>query len=221
MSRSSRERKSSRVQSQRIEPDRFVHKVYSNLHILSLGAAAVIDTVLLLAVLERRNRRYVLNPCSCSSSAGVSGTPGRLRTPRSTAFTQQWAAGPESTAMVVMTLGLLLMPSAMLHCVWRIRRSGFQVLTPPLARYLWCYVPVLAVVPIAWRIAVHVPGIAFLDRVWPFVSAYGVWISLANIAAVFGFLRLRRDTDQPQARQRPLAVSAGGTVGPRAERAWR
>ena len=36
--------------------------MYSELHILCLGAAAVLDTVLLLAVLERRNRRYVLTP---------------------------------------------------------------------------------------------------------------------------------------------------------------
>lgn len=167
--------------------------MFSNVQILCLGAAAVLDTVLLLAVLERRNRQYVLMPVLVLILGGWLWHVAAFGYSVFTAAGQDWTASPIWSTMVVMAFGLLLMPSGMLHGIWRIRRTGLESLTEPSTRYLLTYLPLLAIVPIAWRM-LHFPATTpFLDRVWPFVPPYTIWLFGVNLAGALGFRALGRN----------------------------
>lgn len=192
--------------------------VYSDLDILCLAAAGVVDTVLLLAVLGRQNRRYVLTPVVVLILGGWLWHAGAfayalLLAAERAGTAGAWAAGPTWAAMVVMTLGLLLMPSAMLHGLWRVRRTGLATMTPPHPAYLWAYLPVLAAGPLAWHLAGGRADALYVDRVWPFVPAYGAWLAGADVAAVVGFRRLRRDPAAHPYARRFYAAMATALVG--------
>ena len=186
----------------------------SDLHILCLGGAAVVATVLLLAVLERRNRRHVLVPVLVLVVSGWLWHAGSFVY----ALLGDAAAAPADkltrAAMLAMAAGLLLMPSAMLHGVWRIRRSGLVMLPTPDPRYLLAYLPALALVPVGLRLWAAPLGTAFIDRVGPYVPAYGTWLTAVNLVAAGGFWRLRGATERPHARQffAGMAVTLAGLV---------
>lgn len=183
-----------------------------NLHIFCLGAAAVIDTVLLLAVLERHNRRHVLAPVLVLVVSGWLWHAGSFAYALLAGATGAMAEALARALMLAMTAGLLLMPSAMLHGVWRIRRAGLAPLPKPDTRYLWAYLPMLALFPAAWLVW-HAPaGAPFIDRVWLLAPAYGTWLTTVNLVAAAGFWRLCRGAERPHVR-RFFAGMAATLVG--------
>lgn len=186
----------------------------SDLYIPFLGAAAVIDTVLLLAVLERRNRGRVLAPVLVLVLGGWLWHAGSFVYALLGGVDEAWAAGLTWAAMVVMSAGLLLMPSAMLHGIWRIRRSGLVVQPSPDPRYVWAYTPVLALVPVAWYLWRQTEPGLYVDHVRPLVPAYGAWLTAVNVATAIGFVRLRNSEPTPRPRQffGWMAVTLGSLV---------
>jgi signal transduction histidine kinase len=172
----------------------------SDLELLCLGAALVVDTVLLLAMLERRNWRYetvwivLLTVGAWLWHAGAFS--GALLEPTGERTAPELRTG----LCLIMTAGLLLMPCALVHGVARLWATGTQAAPRLNARFAFCYLPMAALVPIGARLSAGPPG-EFFVRVEPFVLSYFAWITVVNVGAAAALLRLRRLIDLPRAHQ--------------------
>ena len=172
----------------------------TDLQLWSIGTAAVVDTALLVALVERANLRSV-NRWMLHLTAGVwlwhTG-----------AFFQAWlsrgtvpfAVELRWMAMVVMVIGLLTIPSAMLHGLFRLYQTGITIANRPRRRLALCYLPLLAVVPIGISLA-RDPQATFVDLVAPYKMPYLVWMALANALFAGGLFHYRRFVEVPQNRR--------------------
>lgn len=181
--------------------------MFHNLEILSVGAAAVLETVLLFAMLERRNGRYV-RLWMLLLTAGtwlwhsatffymlLSDIRGDI------ALQLRWGV------MIVMTTGLLLIPSAILHGILRLRGRGLNGSDQPQPAYALLYAPLLMVFPIALQLKTN-PAARYLELVAPYVGFYLAWICLANSFSAWGAWHLRKTIDLPRANLFFLSLSA-------------
>lgn len=160
--------------------------MWENLQLVFVGAATIIDTLLLAALFERRNWRFVPAPILVLCS-GAWLWHGGLLTDLLLANTT--AARPY--LIVIMAFGLLLMPCAMLHALWRVGRSGLRVGIPVHWRYALVYLPLFTLVPLSRRLR-QVDGTENLllllgDAIVP----YMIWLTAVNIVAALGFFRVR------------------------------
>lgn len=178
-----------------------------DVQLLCFGAAAVIDTALLLVLFERRNWRRVAMPVvmlllgAWLYHVGTFLHTLLLDTPGvSTSLVH-------AATMVIIAAGLLLMPSAMLHTLLRLNVNGFTVVDRIQKRNLVCYVPLLAL-PVAGILIADNPKGDFLSLVAPLVLPYIVWLVAVNGICAAGFIRMRRDTSLQGGRSF-LAILAG------------
>lgn len=172
--------------------------MFQDLQILSVGAAAVLETVLLFAMLERRNGRYI----RLWMLVLITGT---WLWHSSTFFYMLLAAMQGElarhlrwTLMTVMTVGLLLMPSAILHGIVRLRRHGLETAESLSPGYALLYAPLLMVVPIAAQLSTN-PTAPYLELVAPYIAAYMLWIIVANSISAIGAWQLRKSISLPRA----------------------
>jgi signal transduction histidine kinase len=164
-----------------------------------LGLAAVIDTVLLLALLEPVNRLQV--PVWLKAQVGglwiwhaCSFLHG------STYDSVGWVAEfMDNVFMIGMASGLLILPSAMLHSALRLQSTGLTPHPPRRLLYVGLYVPVLCLIPAAWLIF-HSSSRDFLVNVAPLKISYLVWLIAANIVSSNLFLRQRNRLRVPGAK---------------------
>ncbi len=169
-----------------------------DVQLLCIGGAAVIDTALLLVLFERRNWRRVALPVVLLIVGAWCYHTGAfvhtliLETPGAISSFVHWLA------MFTIAMGLLLMPSAMLHAVIRLRDAELTASPSRQPRYALFYVPLLALVPIGLMLAEDARG-TFLALVAPLVAPYIAWLSLVNVIAAIGFHRLRHKVDLPRA----------------------
>ncbi len=169
---------------------------FQDIQLLCIGAAAVIDTALLLVLMERRNwRRVVLPVVLLMLGAWLYHTGAFIHTlivntPGSMATLIHWCA------MLAMAAGLLLMPSAMLHAVMRLRHYGLAASTPIRHPYALPYLSLLALIPIGFMLAAD-PRAAILALLEPLVTPYVLYLTIVNIIAAIGFYRLRHTLDLP------------------------
>ncbi|MEX2215480.1 MAG: hypothetical protein WD768_15205, partial [Phycisphaeraceae bacterium] len=164
---------------------------FYDVQLLCFGAAAVIDTALVLVVFERRNWRRVIMPIVVLLLGAWLYHTGTFvhtllqDTPGDTATFLHWAT------MVVIATGLLLLPSAMLHSLLRLRSTGFAVASPREWRYLWCYLPLAGILPVGILLMGDPRG-QFMQLVAPLVIPYTAWLVAVNLACAVGFFKLRR-----------------------------
>lgn len=163
---------------------------FHDIELFCLGAAAVIDTVLLFALFERRNFRRVPVPivnlvasvwmfhCGAFVRALLFDSVGN------------WGERLQLFSMLVMAAGLLITPSAMLHAVWRLGHSQLKVNVKPQARFTLVYLSLFALIPVSGLLAAS-PGESFLTLVAPCVPYYMIWLTFVNVIAAIGFMRLR------------------------------
>lgn len=153
------------------------------------GTAAVVDTVLLFALVERHNWRAV-TIWMLMLALGVWMWHGGV-------FVRQLvehSVGPLADpvrwlSMMSMALGLLLMPSAALHGAWRLLMHGqFRIGPSPDPRMLLCYIPLLMLIPMGDALAAK-PSAPFLDVLTAYHIAYAIWLCLVSGIAAFGLLR--------------------------------
>ncbi|MBI4604545.1 MAG: hypothetical protein HY721_21495, partial [Planctomycetes bacterium] len=170
-----------------------------------LGAAAVIDTVLLLALLEPRNWRRAMLP-AFTLALGIwlwhAGAFSRLLL--------EETAGPLATEVrfalaLVLVAGLLLIPGALLHLALRLRRYGEPRGPFSLPRAA-AYLPLLLLLPAAPYLRSSGAGPLELPRSW-------IALHVAYLCAVGGFCawelrRLRRSAPSP-----PTAAFAAAMAG--------
>ncbi|WP_010588368.1 sensor histidine kinase [Schlesneria paludicola] len=172
-----------------------------NMQLWVFGTAALIDTVLLFALLERHNWRAVtiwmlllaVGVWTWHVSYFVWQLVGQSVGPL--ADPMRWFS------MLAMAFGLLMMPSAALHGTARLLRHGeFRTGALPDPKLILCYLPLLLLMPINSALAVD-PTRPFLDLLVEYrlpyvgwlclvsgVTAYGLWTTSMNAA----YLPLRR-----------------------------
>ena len=157
-----------------------------DLRLFLVGAAAVIDTALLLSICERSNWRRTALPIITLTIGVWLFQGGEFANLLLLETVGDWADAARWAAMSVMSVGLLLMPSAMLHGVLRVIRSGFEVNTPSRPAFLGAYAPLIAL-PFVVRSIAMSPNDVFLDRVGGFLWPYLVFVLAVNTVAVVVF----------------------------------
>ncbi|MFM9963231.1 MAG: sensor histidine kinase [Planctomycetaceae bacterium] len=170
----------------------------SDLQLFGLGAAAVVDTVLLLALIERPNRRHVAIWMVALMTAAWLLHSGSFIHTLLVAVTHPWPLRVNAFAMMAMSLGLLLMPSSLLHGAIRLWHTGVEAKPRGDARYGLCYLPVLALGPMARNVFAEPKG-EYLNLVAAFTTPYVGWLCATNLIAAATFWRLRRRVVLPQA----------------------
>jgi signal transduction histidine kinase len=163
----------------------------SDLELFGFGAAAVVETVLLVAMLERRNRRSVALWMLLVSLGAWLWHVGAFANGLFRETSGLWSAEPRWMIMTVMASGLLLIPSALLHGIARLHCTGLEAVPPPRAAFALCYLPLAALLPITIQLRTRA-GDDFLERVEGFITPYVLWVAVANTASAAGILRYRK-----------------------------
>jgi signal transduction histidine kinase len=167
---------------------------------LCVGAAAVLDTVLLLALVEPRNRRRAMVPvftCVLGFWLWHVGLFSRLLLGQ---MTGPWAAQVRWFFAAVAAAGVLLIPCALHHLALRLRRYGEASHVGFHARRVVPYLPLLLLAPLArslWPDA----GRGDLDLPFSWITLYLAWLGVTGGACALAFGRMRaRALDRPTAR---------------------
>lgn len=167
-----------------------------NVQLWTYGTAALIDTVLLFALVERHNWRAV-TVWMLLLALGVWMWHGGT-------FVRQLvepSVGPLADpvrwlAMMSMAAGLLLMPSAALHGTWRLLTHGrFQIAPQANPRMLLCYLPLLLLVPMSRALAIS-PTSHFLALLSAYQVPYVIWLNVVSAVTAFGLIRTVADSKE-------------------------
>jgi signal transduction histidine kinase len=180
-----------------------------NMQLWIYGTAAVIDTVLLFALIERHNWRTV-TVWMVLLALGVWMWHGGI-------FVRQLvdqAVGPLADpvrwlAMLAMAFGLMLMPSAALHGTWRLLTHGrFQMGPRPNPRIGICYLPMGLLAPMGQSLASD-PSAPFLNLLEGYHTLYGFWLCLVSGISAAGLVWISIQTPDVPLRlfYRSLAAS--------------
>ncbi len=172
----------------------------SDLQLFALGAATVVDTVLVLALVERPNRRQVAVWMLWLTAAAWLWHSGSFVHTLLAEVEHSWPMRLNSASMIAMAAGLLVMPSAMLHGAIRLWHSGVEPKPTANARYGLCYLPVLALGPIS-RSLWNDPRGEFLTLVADYTVPFVSWLCVTNLFASVTFANLRRRITLPRAGQ--------------------
>jgi signal transduction histidine kinase len=181
--------------------------MFETLQLLSLGVAAVADTVVLLALAERRNRRFVHVPLLLLLGGAWLWHGGLLALALSLSLPGAWAQPVQWLSLLSACAGLLLMPCAMGHALVRLWRTGLARLDYSIPWHGLAYLPLFALVPLAGQLELP-PVENLLAPLLPYALPYLAWTSTVNIAAALTFLGLASHVEFPPAR--PFFVVLAG-----------
>lgn len=161
------------------------------------GFAAVVDLALLLALWERVNRgRVAIWLTILVASAALIHVAIFTRLMIGDAAGEPFVA-LDRALVAAICVGLLMLPSAMLHAAIRLNHTGIDAYPPADQRYRWLYIPLLLFPWIGYRIW-NSPAIDFITHVAPWRTAYLVWLVVLNTVSTYLFLRLRKQKLTPQ-----------------------
>lgn len=167
-----------------------------NVQLWIYGTAALIDTVLLFALVERHNWRAV-TVWMVLLALGVWLWHGG-------SFVRQLvepSVGPLADpvrwlSMMAMACGLLLMPSAALHGTWRLLTHGrFQIAPQADLRMSLCYLPLTLLIPMGQALAVQ-PSSEFLALLAGYRLPYVIWLDLISAFTAYGLIRTVADAKE-------------------------
>ncbi len=162
-----------------------------------LGFAAVIDTVLLLIMLERINRPEVPVWLTYSLVGVWFFHVGDFLHNLLTDSTGGAALRLDDWCMTCMAFGLLLLPAAILHGGIRMMHTGTSARPPRDLRYAISYLPVLVLIPVT-RAIFQSEERDFRIAVGAYTFSYAVWLVVANFGAAFCFSIARERLHRPQ-----------------------
>jgi signal transduction histidine kinase len=171
--------------------------MFETIQLVSLGVAAGIDTLLLIVLLEPRNRRFTPTPVLLVTF-GVWLWHTGLVALLLLFLADHWAAPFRSLALTAACAGALLTPSAMIHCLARLWRTGLKLGETPQPVYLLAYLPMLAL-PLCFG---RTP-LSAEDPLGPVAFAlrpYLAWSSAVNVAVGILLLRSIRRIDDAAVR---------------------
>jgi len=162
--------------------------MFAQLELFCFGFATVVDSVLLLVMLDRVNRPAValwMKWLACGAWAWHVGNFAHvLLRP----VTGDLAGVVDSGSMSIMAAGLLLMPCAMLHGGLRTTVSGAERFVTADRRFILCYAPLLFLVPLVVPIA-RAGTRDFIQATEAFQTSYLIWLTVANLLAAGLLLR--------------------------------
>ncbi|MGV3485994.1 MAG: sensor histidine kinase [Planctomycetaceae bacterium] len=166
------------------------------LELLLFGIATVVDLALLLALLERVNRRRV--------AAWMKALVGGVTAVHAAIFARlvlEDVAGPmgaavEHSLVVCICAALLVLPSAMLHAAARLNRTGIAACPRWDGKYLALYMPLLLLPLVAMRVFAAAEE-TFLQQVGPWAGWYLIWMATANVISIGMLMRLRGRIESP------------------------
>ena len=182
----------------------------ADLQLFSFSAAAVLETVLLVAMIERRNRRVVTLWMLLFTLGAWLWHTGLFVSSLVAESSGPWMVRFNWLAMIVMATGLLLIPSALLHGIRRLQLTGLAVAPPPRAVLIVCYLPLVVVVPAAMQLRTN-PTAGFLPQLDAYVLPYIAWAAVVNALAAIGLARYRHSIAAP--RMKEFLAWLGGTLG--------
>lgn len=170
----------------------------TTLELLAAGFGLTVDTVLAVALMERRNRA-ALHSWMVTFAAGAwfwhAGNAGYFWT---TDFAATEAPGLRWLAMLSMLIGLLLMPCSLLHAVLRLSQTGWTGHAAPAGWRWFLYLPVILAAPISGSLR-GVASASFLKQVQPWMAPYLVVITVINAASAVVLWQIGRRTPLPGA----------------------
>jgi hypothetical protein len=158
--------------------------------ILAFAAAAVVDTVLLAILLERRAWRGSLAPLAAVVAGALLFHLGRTIDLGMRASPEPTEGGWRLAAQLLTGAGALLIPSALLHTALRLWDSGLLGRLRFDPRYALCYAPLVILLGIPAKLE-ESPGGSLLDAVGPLLIPYSVWVSLVTLCVAAGLFALR------------------------------
>ena len=168
-----------------------------DLHLLTIGTSAVIDSVLLFSLLERPNRRHIpLWMIILVGAAWLWHASSFLHwllieTTRPLGMTF------DLVAMLGMAASLLVLPGATVHGTLRLFTTGVEPRPPIRWRLALAYLPLLALVWVARDLAQSDANFVLALERWQL--PYLTWLTLANGIGAFGFYKLRDRFELPRA----------------------
>src|SRR5438132_30542 len=156
--------------------------MFDTVQIFSVGAAAVIDTVLLIALLEQRNRQFARVPVLILFVGAWLLHVGLFALLLSAGFSGALALPVQYACLMTMALGLVIMPCALLHAAIRVRRHGLTVLPRGNPGHALCYLPVLALIPVAFNLEFSAAE-SRLEPLLRFAIPFVIWTAVVNVFA--------------------------------------
>jgi len=173
--------------------------MFQTVQSISVGAAAVFDTVLLLALLERRNWPFVRVPIVVMMAGAWLWHAGHFCLFLVVDLPGAWPRQVQSLCMLAMAAGLLLMPCGLAHGAWRVWKNEIGVQARPRLRHAFCYLPLLLLAVLAARFWTSGRG-DFAGETAGLEVPYFLPVGLVNVTAAALFLGVRRRIELPQAR---------------------
>jgi signal transduction histidine kinase len=164
--------------------------MFDRIEIFLVGFAVIVDTALLLIVREKANRSQVavwLNVLVLGASAFHFGTFGRILLGNADSLSAQVL---DDVFMSLIIVGLLLMPSGMLHSAIRMTHTELESKPKRDLRYLFAYLPML-LWPLATWLIFRSEDRSLMASIASLMPVYIVWIIVANLVATICFWRLR------------------------------
>ncbi|MEI7687520.1 MAG: hypothetical protein WCL32_21135, partial [Planctomycetota bacterium] len=122
----------------------------------ALGLAAVLDTALLVVLLERRNRPFARVPIVALLMGAWLVHVGTFLLLILGPLPGFWAAAVQKLLLLAVAAGILLQPSAILHGAIRFAQSAFDLRPRSNPWLVVLYLPLIMIVPFAF---VLVPSI--------------------------------------------------------------
>src|SRR4029450_5959325 len=156
-----------------------------------VASAAVRATVLILALVARRNWRRVILPAVVLAGAVWMWHASVFAYILLAETTGTWAHDVRSGVMAAMTAGVLLIPSAIVHGVFRLREVG----AAPTARARVPRVAASAPAAVFAFVPAHPPtepGRSFVPLQGPWLTAYVVWLCAGALWCSGVLVDLRR-----------------------------
>ncbi|MEQ1827564.1 MAG: ATP-binding protein [Pirellula sp.] len=158
--------------------------------LLLLGFATIMDAVLFLIVLERINASQV--------AIWLKTLIGATFATHAASFARELQVGSgtveinvvDRICFLIIAIGLLLLPSAMLHAAIRLNHTGTDARPRVDWRYALLYAPFMSLPLVVW-LTVSSDGQGFLGvysvMLWPYMG----WLLIANGLSIVLFLRVR------------------------------
>ena len=171
--------------------------------LFTLTAAAVVDTALLLALLDRANRRRLVLPLLLIvAGAWLYHSGSAVHILLETTDTLLWL---DHLAVLAMLFGALLMPCALLHGLWRADSLGWQAPPADWRHGLW-YLPLL--IPLLGLPEIWQPA-RLAERLAALREIYIALLIAVTVVAAGGFFRLQSRFIRPWARRFMLLAGIG------------
>ncbi|MCP4679778.1 MAG: hypothetical protein GY854_30665 [Deltaproteobacteria bacterium] len=165
---------------------------FQDIALFSLGAAVVVDTALLLVLAEGRNRRRIASALLVLVSGAWMFHIGVFGDMLSADATGNWVVWLRKIWMTLVVLGGLLMPSALVHWLARLYRTGLAVIPNKEPKYLIAYLPLVALPFVLTRSDVDFQSGVVGTFGPPFAYVYAAWVAAINLVAAAGLVVLWR-----------------------------